>query len=252
MNLQLCEPTTPAEAVEMKDRQAERKLDGVRAYTQDGRLHTRNGRDVTESFPEINPPEHHVLDGEIITGNFDFGTVLRRVQTERSFKVEMLAERYPARLVAFDAPVVNGGSIREKPLSERQDRLEASIPSGAGIVPITVHDDIAALWRQARAEEWEGIVVKDPTAPYSGGRSDAWLKVKAWEETVAPIRDYGVTDNGGFVIHVETPGGENQKVVVNGRDDQARVQDGADAAEIQYLEQTDDGRFRKPSFKGVA
>lgn len=254
MELQLCESAAPDEIPDYAEWVAERKLDGVRVYAEDGRLYTRSsGQDVTRRFPEINPPEHHVFDGEIITGNFSFETVLRRLQTEDDFKIELYADRddTTARLVAFDAPIINGGDIRDEPLTARQELLKASIPDGCGVIYITTHDDPEALWETANEQEWEGIILKDPDAPYEGGRSDAWLKVKRWSEAELPILDHYYTDDDGFVIEVPDAEGEPQKVVVNGQDDQVVVQNGADTAEIQYLETTDDGRYRKPSFKGV-
>lgn len=250
-DLQLAEATTPAEIDAYPEYVAERKLDGVRALATEGRLKTRSGNDVTERFPEIDPPEHHTLDGEIITTDFTFETALRRVQTEDRFTVEMLAERFPARLVAFDALDVNGSDVREKPQSERRELLEPSIPEGSGIVPVTTHADPGALWEQAQAEGWEGIILKDPAAPYDGGRGDNWLKVKDWEEGTFEVVETERTDAGGFVAHVEIGAAEPQKVVINGHDDQATVSAG-DQVEVQYLERSENDRLRKPSFRGVA
>lgn len=252
VDLQLAEVATPDKLADHSDRLAERKLDGVRCYTENGRLHTRSGRDVTASFPEIDAPDHHILDGELVTADMEFESALRRVQTEKGFAVEMLAKRFPAMLVVFDVLAVNDGDVREKPLTERQELLGPSIPDDAGMVQATAHDDPTALWDRATAEGWEGIMLKDPDAPYRGGRGDGWLKLKDWSRDTFPIIDTETTENGGFVVLVEIGADEPQKVVVNGRDDQATVQNGVDAAEIQYLERSPDGRLRKPSFKGIA
>lgn len=251
MDLQLCEPATEGALDANPEYVAERKLDGVRALADEGRILTRSGRDVTHHFPEIDPPEHHVLDGEIITTDFAFESALRRVQTEDRFKVDLLADQLPARLVAFDVLEVNGGDVRDEPLTERKELLEASIPSDAGIVPVTVHDDARALWEQAQTEGWEGIILKDPTAPYRGDRTDEWLKLKDWNEGTYPVVDTERTENGGFVVYLDVGDDEPQRVVVNGQLDQADVRD-ASEVEVQYLETTDDGRLRKPSFRGVA
>lgn len=250
-DLALCEPATPGEIEAHTDWLAERKIDGVRVLAEQGRLLTRSGRDVTASFPEIDPPEHHTLDGEVITANFDFETTLRRVQTEDSFKVELLAERYPAMLVVFDALAVNEGDVTDQPLTERKELIEASIPTDSGLISISPSSSPGAFWEKAQAEGWEGIVLKDPSAPYEGGRTDRWLKVKDWSEDTFPIVDHERTDNDGFVIYVDVGADEPQKVAVGAQSDQADVQQ-ADAAEVQYLERTDGDRLRKPSFRGVA
>lgn len=249
-DLQLCEPAIPAEIDTYPDYVAERKLDGVRALASEGRILTRSGRDVTNSFPEIQPPEHHTFDCEIITSDFSFESALRRVQTEDRFKVDLMSEQCPARLVVFDALKVNGGDVREKPLSERKELIAPSIPSDSGIVDVTVYDDAKELWDRAQSDGWEGIILKDPNAPYQGERSDSWLKIKDWEEGVFPVIETERTDNGGFVVHVDIGDDDPQKVVVNGHDDQASVKE-AGEVEVQYLEKTESGRLRKPSFRGV-
>lgn len=251
-DLQLCKAATPAEIEERDGWLAERKIDGVRVLADQGRLLTRSGRDVTHSFPEIDPPEHHTIDGEIITHDFEFESTLRRVQTEDKFKVELLAEGLPASLVAFDVLVVNGGDVTDEHLAERAELLEGSIPAKSGIVPITQSSNPAEYWEKAQANGWEGIVLKDPESTYDGERSDTWLKVKDWQEETFPIEDYEHTDNDGFVIYVDVGADDPQKVAVNGQADQADVQKGADSAEVQYLERTDADRLRKPSFRGVA
>lgn len=251
-DLQLCEPATPAAVEDHPEWIAERKLDGVRAVARDGRIETRSGNDVTERFPEIDPPDHHVIDGEIVTGDFVFETALRRVQTEDTFKVEMLAEKFPARLVAFDVLEVNGGDVRGEPLRERKELLGPSLPNGSGIVPITPHADPVALWGQATEEGWEGVVLKDPESHYVGKRSDSWLKIKDWEEDTFPILHCEETESGGFVAFVDIGTDDPQKVAVNGEEGRAKVENGADAAVVQYLERSDNNRLRKPSFRGVA
>lgn len=251
-DLQLAQATTPAAVEEREGWLAERKLDGVRAVAVDGRLKTRSGNDVTASFPEIDPPDVHVLDGEIITTDFTFETALRRVQTEDRFTVELLADQYPARLVVFDVLEVNGGDVTDQPLTERKELIGPSIPSESGLIEISTSDDPAALWDEAQAKEWEGIMLKDPDAEYRRERTDRWLKIKDWEEETFPILDHEHTDDGGFVVYVDVGTDEPQKVAVNGQADQADVQEGAEQAEVQFLERSDNDRLRKPSFRGVA
>lgn len=250
-DLQLCDPATPAEIDAHPEFVAERKLDGVRAVASEGRIKTRSGNDVTKRFPEIDPPEHHTFDGEIITADFTFESALRRVQTQDAFKIEMLADNSPARLVAFDALRINESDVRERPQAERRELLGPSIPEGAGIVPITTHDDAMALWEQAQANGWEGIILKDPDAPYQGKRTNAWLKIKDWCEQAFEVVETEETDNGGYVAYVEIGDDEPQKVAVNAEADRETVQPGAEI-QVQFLERSDNDRLRKPSFRGVA
>lgn len=254
IDLQLAEMVTPDEITDYPDWLAERKHDGVRAYTKDGRLYTRRGNDITARLPEIDPPEHHVLDGELVAidGNeiAPFETTLRRVQTEDRFKVDLLADRYPARLVVFDALFINDGDVRDKPLTERQALIGPSIPETSGIVETTVHSDGLNLWDQATDRGWEGIMLKDPDAPYRGKRSDDWLKVKDWKQDTFRILDYEHTDDGGFVIYVDIGTDDPQKVAVQQPGDRREIEAGADVATVQFLERSPNNRLRKPSFKG--
>lgn len=252
MDLQLAEAITPDDLDAHRDRVAELKLDGVRIYTEGGRLYTRRGNDVTASFPEIDAPEAHVLDGEVlcITGGFD--ATLRRVQTEKPFAVEMLSERHPAHLWVFDALRINDGDVRDRPLLDRKELIPPSLPSDANIHYLDHADDVLDLWDQATDEGREGIMLKDPEATYEAGRGRNWLKLKDWKEATFPVVGHEHTDNDGFVIFVDIGTDEPQKVVVNGHDDQRAVEAGIDAAEIQYLERSVNNRLRKPSFRGVA
>lgn len=254
---QLCAEGAP-DAATFEQGHAERKLDGVRATSRDGRLYGRRGDDLTHKFPEIAPelPETATLDGELVTRDFKFPSILRRVQTEKPFKIDLLSESTPAVFVAFDILRTRDGEvIRERPQTERSAALDKELAGYRWkdqVIPITRHDDPATLWERATANEWEGIIVKDPDAPYvEGKRSDAWLKVKNWKEGVYPIHSFETTDNDGFVIYVDAGHDRPQKVAVGGASDQATVRAGADRATIQYLERTDAGRLRKPSFKGV-
>lgn len=246
--LALCEETTPDDVP--TDWQAERKLDGIRAYSKNGRLFTRSDREITRQFPEIDPPEATV-DGELVLVNGDFDQLLGRVQLTNDFDIEMRANAAPAQFVAFDVLRFNGEDLRDRPLVDRSGHLHAATKAYRRVHVIEPHENPVALWQQAVAEGWEGIVIKDPAAPYPSGRSDTWLKVKTWNEETFPIIDHERTDQGGFVIYVDVGTDELQKVVVNGQDDQRAVVAGAVEAEVQYLERSKNDRLRKPSVKRV-
>lgn len=252
MELQLCRAAPPEAAADHPDRIAERKLDGVRVHTPGGRLVTRSGNDITASVPEVGVPPGLTLDGELVTTDFEFESAVRRVQTEDRFKVEMLAERLPARLVAFDILEADGEDLRDRPLTERKERLTPAVRSAEGVIEITSSRDPEYLWQTATAEGWEGIVIKEPSSPYRGERSDDWLKVKDWREGEFDVIGHEYTDNDGFVIYVDIGTDDPQKVAVNGEADRRAVEAGVDRAEVQYLERSRNDRLRKPSFRGVA
>lgn len=249
IDLQLAAEGTPAdvEGAEI----AERKLDGVRAVAIDGQLFTRSGRDITANFPDLSIPDG-VIDGELVTDDGAFSSINRRVQVEDEFKIEVLSKHDPAMFVAFDVLEHDGEDLRDWTWTERSAVLATAVRPYAGVVPIEPHHDPVATWEAAKSKGWEGVVLKDPSRPYEGDRTDAWIKVKVWREETLPILRHEVTDNDGFVIYVDAGADDPQRVVVNGEQDQRAIRAGADRAEIQYLERTDEDRLRKPSFKGTA
>lgn len=247
--LALCESADPGDLP--GDWLAERKLDGIRGYTRDGRLFSRSGTDITAKFPELDLPGPDV-DGEIVAIDGDLSTVTARVQRTGTFNIEMGARMAPVRLHAFDVLTFEGEDLRDRPLTARAGHLHAATKDHDGIVTVEPHDDPAGLWETALANGWEGIVVKDPTAPYPEGRTGDWLKAKAWEEAEFPIIDHELTDAGGFVVWVNIGTDEPQKVAVNGSADQRAVLAGAETATVQYLERSKHDRLRKPSLKAVA
>jgi len=100
--------------VEPGDWVAERKLDGVRALAVDGKLVTRSGNHIQHKLPEIDVPDDVVLDGEVVTEDFEFSSVLGRTSVEDTFKIKMRADELPASLSStFSRRVVRiSGSFR--------------------------------------------------------------------------------------------------------------------------------------------
>jgi bifunctional non-homologous end joining protein LigD len=116
----------------------EMKWDGIRAIAvvQDGalRLTTRNGNDVTRTYPELaglaELADGHdlVVDGEIVTltrqGRPDFGLLQTRMGLTRPAEVEAAAKRAPAHYFVFDILELDGTDLRSEPYDERRAALE--------------------------------------------------------------------------------------------------------------------------------
>src|SRR3954453_24213557 len=88
----------------------EPKWDGFRsiAFIDGGKVHlqSRNGRPLTRYFPELAFPDgRYVLDGEIVVFGEDrqpdFDMLGQRIHPADS-RVRILAEKTPARFIAFD------------------------------------------------------------------------------------------------------------------------------------------------------
>lgn len=235
---------------------AERKLDGTRCQMVDGRIVNRRGNHYHHKLPEIEIADGMVLDGEIVTHDFEFESVLSRVHTEDPGKIERMSETCPAYFIVFDILEKDGRDLRD--MSFRSRKEEIDVDHLDNVIEVTTHEDPEELWQESVQEGWEGIILKDPTSTYKGERTDDWLKVKNWEEEVFPIEDWEVStenedERDGFVAKVQPDGSEElQKVAVQPEGARDRIKSGnVSEIEVQYLETSENGRLRKPSFKGI-
>ena len=172
----------------------ELKLDGYRiiAGLRDGRvtLLTRNGNDVTGSFPEIAkaigalPFDGLVLDGELIglddRGRPSFQRLQQRAKITRPLEVKKASLEAPTTYFAFDLLGFEDFDLRSMPLVERKRVLRQVLPE-VGAVPYVEHfeEEGEALYERVRGLRLEGVVGKKADGPYRGGRSADWVKVRA-------------------------------------------------------------------------
>jgi len=178
------------------ERVFEPKLDGERAFlvrSKEGvALINRRKRDITGHFPEIALaaaalPVGTVLDGEItiplLDGAHNCPSTAWRANALVS-RAAGLAKSQPAIFVAFDILFKDNVDQRRLPLFQRRHALEvlADIcPSAFFLVP-QMPDGWMAWKVWVDFEGGEGVMAKDMNAAYSGRRSSAWVKVKAWKE----------------------------------------------------------------------
>lgn len=143
----------------------ERKLDGIRVlafkHGAEVRLLSRNQLPRNAAHPDVVaalaalPVRDVVLDGEA-TGAWGR-------QGRADYQV-------------FDILWLNGRDLRELPLTERRrvlDGLPLDFPLGR-VKPVRGREP----WTMACERGWEGVIAKRLDAPYQGGRSTAWLKMK--------------------------------------------------------------------------
>jgi DNA ligase-1 len=169
------------------------KLDGVRAIYDPvrGVLHSRSGKvfdapgDVLFDCSAVSRASGDVyLDGELWLGRGQFqqaaGTVRRKGDPWAGL-----------RYVVFDA------FDPQAMLRDHRGRLaRLTFPSGYSRLSPLHHetcdgpDHLAAFERQLLACGAEGVMLRNPYAPYQQGRTDQLLKVKRWEETDAVVTGY--------------------------------------------------------------
>ena len=180
----------------------EMKWDGMRALAyvslteKSVRLVTRNGRDVTASYPDLVPDllaaltsappqtETAVLDGEIVAvdghGRPDFGLLQTRMKLTEAREVQSAAKKAPVQFMLFDLLEQNGRSLTGLTYDARRDLLEAAVTAtGRAHVPPRFDGDFAEAFQTSRELGLEGVMAKRLDGRYSvGRRSRDWVKIK--------------------------------------------------------------------------
>ncbi|WP_411968579.1 ATP-dependent DNA ligase LigA [Haloferax sp. YSSS75] len=181
----------------------ETKFDGARVQVHhdadgDVSLYSRNMEDVTDALPEVvefveaTVTDPVILDGEVVAMDDDgdplpFQEILRRFR--RKHDVGRMREEVRVELRAFDCLHADGDDLLDDPLSARHDRLTSVLgPDSDAVSDLLYSDDadeIAAYEADALDAGHEGIMLKNPDAPYSpGDRGKNWLKRKPDVETL--------------------------------------------------------------------
>ena len=187
----------------------EPKYDGIRAIIEIApakrgdvvRVLSRNGNDKTAQFPAIvqtltaiaarlNLKEGPiVLDGEIVAIDaqghpLGFQHIQGRIHLTSAADIARAERDQPAALILFDLLRDGDEDLRGQPLVARRLRLQERIRPRPKERPWVRLSDIALddgrdLLKRARAEGWEGLIVKEGHSVYhSGKRSPAWRKMK--------------------------------------------------------------------------
>jgi bifunctional non-homologous end joining protein LigD len=165
------------------------KWDGMRilADVHEGRLvlTSRNGNDVTASFPELAGLEgaydDMLLDGEVVAldaGRPSFAALAERMHVQDRRKAERLAATRPVTLMVFDLLRLFGQDLTSQPLSARRELLERLDLDGRHWQVPPVYTDGVELYRATLEQGLEGVVSKRASSPYLPGRRSAeWLKL---------------------------------------------------------------------------
>lgn len=170
----------------------EPKVDGIRALCEVSstgmKFFSRNGHNITAQFPEfqfrkaINATTC-ILDGEIVVTNKkgfpDFNLLQGRTQMVSETQIEELAAKHPAQYAIFDILSKNGTSLVTQPYTKRHKILHQTVKSMHSIKLLPSTHEGKKLFAQMKKAKYEGVIAKDPEAPYSPGkRTSAWQKIK--------------------------------------------------------------------------
>jgi DNA ligase-1 len=210
---------------DIQEWQCEWKWDGIRAQLihrqNEILLWSRGDEMVTETFPEIAEigkalPDGTVLDGEILAWQKDAPQPFAKLQRRLGRKIagEKMRREFPVTFLAYDLLERSGEDFRNRPLSERREKLESVIASAqtnyvpkipaketfetpdlfqihttkiVEILPLRISEVLAptnwneleSLQRESRARQVEGIMLKRRDSVYGVGRQrGTWWKWK--------------------------------------------------------------------------
>lgn len=191
------------------------KFDGYRVQLRieggKATLKTRKGLDWTDKFRAIAEEAQDLpdmmIDGEIVAldahGVPDFASLQAALSDNESDALIFFA---------FDLLFAEGVDLRERPLSERKQRLQEILEARSRqgtLIRYVAHFETGgdAILQSACKLSLEGIVSKRLDAPYRSGRSDNWTKAKcraghevvigAWKSNAGKFRSLMVGINRG-------------------------------------------------------
>ena len=177
----------------------EYKYDGLRVQAHvpkkgPVRLFSRRLEELTAQFPDVVkafedhfPGRDCIIEGEAVALDDDgrlrpFQDISRR--RGRKTDLEQMAKEIPITLFLFDLIALDGKSTMDLPMAERREKLHSIVPRHGPIrLSTLVESDTAegmeAFFDTAVLDGAEGIMCKDPRAPYkAGSRGYAWVKFK--------------------------------------------------------------------------
>ncbi len=164
------------------------KLDGIRVqiHKQGGSVgvFTRTLEDITHRVPDLVeavvalPVDSLVLDGEALLLGADGRP---RPFQESSSRIASGSDTQRLSVLVFDLLHLDGVDLIDRSAEERFSLLGRCMPAAMLVERMRVQDPEAAedFFRHVLAQGHEGVVAKNPTAPYDAGRRGAsWIKVK--------------------------------------------------------------------------
>ena len=162
----------------------EMKYDGYRCLIAVGggqaRAYTRSGLDWSERFAPIVEAARKLkvrsalIDGEAVvldaSGKSDF----------QALQASLKGGKADLVYFAFDLLELDGEDVTREPLRARKQRLAKLLGKGKGTIRYSEHieGEGEKLLQRFCASGLEGVISKRAEAPYTGIRSDSWLKTK--------------------------------------------------------------------------
>ncbi|MGZ7049690.1 MAG: ATP-dependent DNA ligase [Methanobacterium sp.] len=183
----------------------ETKYDGIRVqihrHGEEIDIFTRRLENIGHALPEISqyiqqslPQEDFIVEGEIIVTRegkpISFQYILQRVR--RKYEIEKMIEKIPLTIYLFDV-LYHHGPLIDVPFEERRRKLESMVHIKKDKLELSTQVKVTPeeiqkandLFELSIKRGHEGIMIKDPHAPYMPGiRGKKMLKLKAEPETL--------------------------------------------------------------------
>jgi bifunctional non-homologous end joining protein LigD len=193
------------------------KFDGYRmqAHVKGGRttMYTRSGLNWTQRFSQISeeladlPIDKAIFDGEVVVekgrrSNFS------ELQAELSAKSQSRLAFY-----IFDLLFLDGFDIRMSPQVERKRILKSLFVEAGAASPIFYSEDFDTdgekMLAQACKLGLEGIISKDPAAPYRSGRNQSRYEIKCVQRGKFIVVGFVKEEGGGVAaLHLAERNGK--------------------------------------------
>ena len=165
-------------------------------------LYSRNGKEKHAQFPAITAALAEIgrkamrpllVDGEVVAidakgHHLSFQHIQGRIHLRAAKEIADAERAQPAVFIAFDLLRDDDEDLRGLPFVARRLKLQEIIPKTRSRNALIRLSDIAiddgrVMLAKAKAEGWEGLIVKEGNAPYhSGKRTHAWRKLKLLSE----------------------------------------------------------------------
>lgn len=263
------------------------KFDGYRAQLSINndtiRVLTRRGHDWSKRFSKIAADawllkvDSAVIDGEVVIpapdGTFDFNRLQKALRASKPSQALVM--------FAFDLLYLNGSDMRKTPLADRKTVLRKLLAGTDIKYSEDFEVDGSTMLKRACDLGLEGVVSKLRDGTYQSGRTDNWRKVTCRIRETLIITGYALKEgrfDGAYLGRLE-----GDKLVYAGKVENGISADDARdllkrlkplvqrqqpyaikvkkpkavwahptlLAEIEYRAQTESGKLRHPSFKGL-
>ncbi|MEO1204915.1 MAG: cisplatin damage response ATP-dependent DNA ligase [Pseudomonadota bacterium] len=199
--------------LEPQDIVAEWKWDGIRvqvaAKPTEVRIYSRTGDEITHSFPEIASAFTGldcVADGELLIVRDGVIAPFNDLQQRLNRKAvsARMQRDYPAHVRLYDLLLSGPDDLRGLSLVERRTQLEEWIethsPPRTDLSSFVSFDDfehLQSIWETTRADEIEGLMLKQKQSPYIAGRPKGyWWKWKRAPLTIDCVMMYAQRGSG--------------------------------------------------------